>query len=71
MIIAMAIFGYWLMCHQDIPENHIAGDEYKALMKYHGASVLYEDYNGNLWFVRDGKRIYVHVNRTARTKTRI
>lgn len=38
--------------------NPVAHD-YKRIMAYHGAQVLYEDYNGNIWFLRDGRKVYI------------
>ena len=46
--------------HQ-IEKSHIVSPEIKAKMRYHGIDVLYEDFNGNLFFYRDGKKIKVNI----------
>ena len=41
------------------PKSNIASDEIKQKMKYHGTHILYEDWNGNHYFYRNGKKIRV------------
>lgn len=47
--------GVWMYLERT-ESNHIAPANIKARMKYHGVSVAYEDWNGNYYFVRNGKR---------------
>jgi len=35
---------------------HVASDADKARMRYHNIDLVYEDWSGNLYFYRDGKR---------------
>lgn len=51
---------YWHIAHS--PPAHIAPAHIKQLMRYHGAQVLYEQHDGQFYFIRDGKKIFVRVS---------
>ncbi len=36
--------------------DHVVSDEIKAKMRYHGVDVVYEDWKGNNYFIRNGRR---------------
>lgn len=48
-------------CHMshDPPGHHIAPAHIKQLMRYHGVQVLYEQHDGQFYFIRDNKKIYI------------
>jgi len=47
---------YVLFCRYCPPKSHVAPEYIKEKMKYHGVEVVYEDWNGKLYFRRNGKR---------------
>ena len=57
-IVSLILLGYAYMARQ-APKDHVADDEYKRIMKRHGISSLYEDYEGRMFFYRDGRKIYI------------
>ena len=57
-IVSLILLGYAYMARQ-APMDHVADDEYKRIMKRHGISSLYEDYDGRMFFYRDGRKIYI------------
>jgi len=58
LIVTLLLLGYRYMIRQ-APKDYIADDEYKRIMRKHGITSLYEDYEGRFFFYRDGKKIYV------------
>ena len=57
-IVSLILLGYAYMARQ-APMDHVADDEYKRIMRKHGISSLYEDYDGRMFFYRDGRKIYI------------
>ena len=57
-IVSLILLGYAYMARQ-APMDHVADDEYKRIMRKHGISSLYEDYEGRMFFYRDGRKIYI------------
>jgi len=48
--------GIWLfICEQDT-EDRIVPRATVEKMRYHGVHTVYEDWNGNEYFIREGKR---------------
>lgn len=59
-IVGLILLGYaYISCHEHSTPSHIVSQDIKKLMKYHGIQVLYEDYQGRLWFKRNGQKIYI------------
>lgn len=58
LIVTLLLLGYRYMIRQ-APKDYVADDEYKRIMRKHGITSLYEDYENRLFFYRDGKKIYV------------
>lgn len=58
LIVTLLLLGYRYMIRQ-APKDYIADDEYKRIMRKHGISSLYEDYEGRMFFYRDGRKIYI------------
>ena len=57
-IVVLILLAYAYMARQ-APMDHVADDEYKRIMRKHGISSLYEDYDGRMFFYRDGRKIYI------------
>lgn len=58
LVVTLLLLGYRYMIQQ-APMDHVADDEYKRIMRKHGISSLYEDYDGRMFFYRDGRKIYI------------
>ena len=57
LLIAWASYGiYSYLNPSRCQSDHVVSDEIKARMKYHGVEVAYEDWKGNHYFIRNGKR---------------
>ncbi len=57
LILAWAAYGvYSYIVPPRCYGNYVVPDEIKARMKYHGVQVVYEDWKGNSYFIRNGKR---------------
>lgn len=48
--------GCWMYLDKAPKRDHVVPDEIKNKMRYHGISVCYEDWKGNHYFIRGGKR---------------
>jgi hypothetical protein len=59
IILSVLVLLAYISCHEHSPPSHIVSQDIKKLMKYHGIQVLYEDYQGRLWFKRNGQKIYI------------
>lgn len=57
-LVGLILLAYAYMARQ-APMDHVADDEYKRIMRKHGISSLYEDYEGRMYFYRDGRKIYI------------
>ena len=57
-IVSLILLAYAYMARQ-APMDHVADDEYKRIMRKHGITSLYEDYEGRMFFYRDGRKIYI------------
>lgn len=53
-IVGWAVYGVYRYYHPC--EDRIAPAKVKAMMKYHGVQDAYEDYEGNLYFIRNGQK---------------
>ena len=51
LIIVIILFMLWLTVIYEPPVNRVVSQEMKSVMKHHGTEVLYEDYNGNFYFI--------------------
>ena len=58
LIVTLLLLGYRYMIRQ-APKDYVADDEYKRIMRKHGITSLYEDYEGRMFFYRDGRKIYI------------
>ena len=58
LIVSLILLAYAYMARQ-APLDYVADDEYKRIMRKHGISSLYEDYDGRMFFYRDGRKIYI------------
>ena len=58
MIVGLILLAYAYMARQ-APIDHVADNEYKRIMRKHGITSLYEDYEGRMFFYRDGRKIYI------------
>ena len=58
MIVGLILLAYAYMARQ-APLDYVADDEYKRIMRKHGITSLYEDYEGRMFFYRDGRKIYI------------
>ena len=57
LLISWAAYGIYSYFNPPrCPDDHVVSDEIKARMRYHGVEVVYEDWKGNHYFIRDGKR---------------
>jgi len=60
--IAIVIAVIWVLVvifiYFQVPKrtDHVVSPEIKALMKYHGVQIAYEDWNGRNYFIRNGKK---------------
>lgn len=59
-IVSLILLGYAYMAWQ-APKDHVADDEYKRIMRKHGITSMYEDYEGRLFFYRDNRKVYIQV----------
>ena len=64
LIVTLLLLGYRYMIQQ-APKDYVADDEYKRIMRKHGITSLYEDYEGRMFFYRDGKKIYIQIPGSA------
>jgi heme/copper-type cytochrome/quinol oxidase subunit 2 len=57
-ILGWAAYGVYSYLHTNRcqSEDHVVPATIKARMRYHGVQVVYEDWKGNNYFIRDGKR---------------
>jgi hypothetical protein len=60
LIVTLLLLGYRYMIRQ-APKDFIADDEYKRIMRKHGITSLYEDYEGRMFFYRDGRKVYIQI----------
>lgn len=57
LLIAWAVYGIWRYCHPcEERRGGVVEQKIKDRMRYHGISVCYEDWQGNNYFIRGGKR---------------
>lgn len=59
LFVGWAVYGVWCWfhpCQPCEPRGGVVEPWIKARMQYHGISVCYEDWNGNHYFIRDGRR---------------
>jgi hypothetical protein len=53
----LAAIGLLTVAERVVPDDHVVPANIKAKMKYHGIEVCFEDWNGNIYFVRDGQKV--------------
>lgn len=56
LLIAWAAYGIYSYLNPPKCRGGVVSDEIKARMRYHGVEVIFEDWKGNHYFIRNGKR---------------
>ena len=57
-LVGLILLAYAYMARQ-APVGYVADNEYKRIMRKHGITSLYEDWEGRMFFYRDGRKIYI------------
>jgi hypothetical protein len=56
MILLAIILVLWLAIPMAESVDHVVSDAIKDKMRHHGVQASYEDWNGKMYFIRNGKR---------------
>jgi hypothetical protein len=55
----ITLVAFLIVVRQKIERPFVVTPEIKVLMTYHGISSLTIEHDGKMWFMRDGKKIWV------------
>jgi hypothetical protein len=56
LIAALLLISLVIVLSDSPADDRVVSHEVKARMAYHGVDVVYEDWDGNLYFYREGER---------------
>ena len=55
-ILGWAAYGVYAYLNPPACRGGVMSDKIKAKVRYHGVEVAYEDWKGNVYFIRNGKK---------------